>query len=276
MITIRQLLDYHKDDLTFHQIMDLFHKGKLTLDGGLVSQEDANSVFEAYDLERSPLFREGAIFTLGQVTSAATSEENLETQLEKAETLAGEAQNTKRRVTKKRKLYGTYTEKLKSEADIHISLAETHESLYAATGNPSHLSTAAFQRWEANTIYPPKIQHVKRANLRDGACNLLRLARLEQVVGQIDTAFQRFNDADEIFAYLLKTIRNPEGNKRAEENGLIALCLLGRHYTSGQHSRNLTNARDARRMLREYASFDYESKYQGALAETERILKPKK
>jgi len=231
MMNIRQLLDYYNGELTFNQIMHLFIEGEISLEGGIISSEDARTICDSYSEKSVDLRNLGVQQNLGSIVERASENsegESLDDLLEtvgklesKLYHLGKELRGTERKARKKNE--GKRNLLLKNEYETLIRSAEVYEKLFSLESDTDYLEKAASNRGNAdNTL--EKLP--SRFYSNEKALNLFRLAELKVLLDKPNEAIEHLQCVEGIYHSVLEDIRGVDSKMRAEENALIGRVNL--------------------------------------------------
>jgi predicted nuclease with TOPRIM domain len=231
MITIRQLLDYYKEELTFHQVMELFKKGRIALHGGTVSDLDLTTLCESYDLECMGSFTMDIERLLGRQNQDERTIKEFEIYTRELE---AEIHGIEERLQRSR---GRKSDRKEQETALfgkYIELSEAYETIFfCKVYDKSFIERAIRARKSAEEMSDDV--H-KRNDLRLRGDNLYHLGRIELIVGRSDDALTHLRQSRQYLEEVLESIGSFKSRSRAQENGVVGVLYLFDHSITGDQS----------------------------------------
>jgi hypothetical protein len=273
MMSIRDLLDYYaRNQLSFHEVMELYKAGEITLEGGIAHPSDLDTICRVCDLPRFDMRKVKVEKVASKKETPTDNDANPDRLLSRAATLESKVFKMGRALRKKWKKEDTtlkdsrsMSSALASEINLNFServeLASLYEKLYEHhSSEHSYLNSAIRYRREAENEYALDFS---RGQQRERAENLVTLSALEYRRGDHENALKSLEAAEMIYTLIIDIIRSTEAQMRTEENAKLGLIQLRRYYIT-KKSKYLNHAET---LLESYTSLTGSCDYDDYLLE---------
>ena len=236
MINIRGLLDYYKDELTFHQIIGLYMGGDIKLKNGYATESELTIIIKKCDLDNIDIRKIEPQKEISQLEKTTIQSTNLHTMTSEElsnyiNILEKDNYHLQKKISKKskQKYSKTKKEKIKNAFGTLVRLSEAYEFLYNRDNDQAYLEKAIRNRQNAERIYESATTISEK---RARANNLLKLGECILIkTGKKDINY--LLKSKELFEEILSTIRNSESRLKADENAKIGIIYLNLYYSTG-------------------------------------------